>query len=290
MRTESIDALVIFINLTILHDDLLRGRIQRYDLLSEYQLDPLFLVPGFIVNREDFRLRTRKHIFRQHRTVIRQLRFFGNHKDRTGSVSFSDGGGRTERRGTRTENNITVFGVVAVCYVIDLYRHKVFRPYAAGRADSDRCVENGAADHTLHESCAFDGFERFFFLHKVTEAAEIVSVDQISFIGLESHSQTFHHFQTQLLQTFGEMRHRFAAPAVASESRRIFSVMHRRIHVDGQIPDRIERFLKDRRCPEEDSVRSGNFSENLIFRSGHHIVQLHFKIPGRSHAFGDLFR
>ena len=72
--------------------------------------------------------------------------------------------------------------------------------------------------------------------------------------GLEAHAEPIYHSADEIcFQTCNDMRHAFAAPAIAAENCGCISAMHNWIQIGKKHPDRRQRFRQDRRRSQQKS-------------------------------------
>ena len=256
--------------------DFSSAQIHSFCFYAQTQVDAVIFIPCSFFACNGAAADGTEHILCEHRSVIRQFVFFRNHDDACSLVSFPDSFCRIECCCAAAQYNEFFHGIHAVCYFIQINRHEVFFAYAADRAGFHGCVEDFAANQTSYQTASCAGFLFVFLQQSICETITIfISVHQFVFRGFQTYFEAVYHFQTNLFQSFDDVRHTFPAPAVAAEGTCQFPAVDRREHECCQIPDGFQGFTQNGRCTEEDTISCADFAQHFCLIGCYHIIEFY---------------
>ena len=287
--TQCIDTFIIGEYRAVCQDDFFFLCIQFFHFAVQPQVNVVFFVPFRLFAGNGTVRNCTEHCLCQHRSVIRQFIFFRQHHDGSGLISQPDGFRRIQRRSAAAQDDKFFRRVLAEAGIRIFHGNEVFCAYAANGAGFHIGIENFAANQAFHQMAPCGRF-LFFALQQLHAKliAELKGFCQVFFRRSQAYLEAIHHPQVDLFQSFNDMRHTLAAPAVAAESGSQLAAVDGGIHTCGQIPDGFQRLLQDGRCTEEDTIGCADLACHFPCIRRYHIVAFYIDIPGFFDAFCDL--
>ena len=288
LRSCSIDQFCIFQFHSIAHNDFFIFHVDRGHFFSEQLNDIIFLIPGGFLDCNLICIQICHDRLGQHRTVIRTVRFIGDHDHGTCLIPFPDCLSRIQAGCAISDNYIEIFRIIGITNFLCFYRNKVLFAHSADRAYFHGGIENFTAYQTFHQCTASGSFLRIFFL--LQNASKIItiiiSINQVILTRFEADTESVNHFHTQLFETLNNMWNTFAAPAITSESTCQLSAVGSCENRGSKIPDGFQCLSHDSRCSEQNTICKSQFFQNFCLVCRNHIIAAHINIT----AVFDTFR